>query len=61
MILNNGNIWKNDGIERHERKKNIGNIEEKGSSQSSNKSCRMLKTKKDTPPQKKITTSDAPI
>ena len=42
-------------------KKNIGNIEEKGSSQSNDKSCRMLKTKNDTPPQKKITTSDAPI
>ena len=43
-----------------ERKKNKGYHEEKDSTDSSNKSCRMLQTKIDTPPQKKTTPLSAP-
>ena len=43
-----------------ERKKNKGYHEEKDSTDSSNKSCRMLQTKNNTRPQKKIIPFDAP-
>ena len=41
-IKNNGNVWENDGKRTTcERGNNTGYIEEKDSSQSSNKSCRI--------------------
>ena len=43
----------------YERKKTKSSTEEKDSSNSSKKSCRMSTTKIDAPPQKAITQSDA--
>ena len=61
MIVSNGNVWKKDGRRTTcERKNNKGYHEEKDSRDSSKKSCRMLQTKIDTPPQNKITPLDAP-
>ena len=60
-IISNVNVWKKDGKRtKCERKNNNGYHEEKDSRDSSNKSCRILQTKIVTPPQKKITPSDAP-
>ena len=48
------------GKERHERKHNTDDDKEKDSRNSSTKLCRIIQTKHDTPPQKKITATDAP-
>ena len=59
-IISNVNVWKKDGKRtKCERKNSNGYHEGKDSRDSSNKSCRILETKIVTPPQKKITPSDA--
>ena len=60
-IINNGNVWTKDGKRTTcERKHNTEYDKEKDSRNSSTKLCRMIQTKHDTPPQKKITATDAP-
>ena len=59
--MNNGNVWKKDGKRTTcERKHNTEYDKLKDSRNISTKLCRMIQTKHDTPPQKKITATDAP-
>ena len=58
--MNNGNVLKKRVKENIKREKNKSSTDEKNSSNSSKKLCRMSTTKINTPPQKAIVPSDAP-